>query len=70
MAQNTVQEIIRKAVIDENFRGVLLNDIDTALASYDLTAEEIAGLRKLNSEVFAEESGTLEERVSRGLKLT
>lgn len=65
MSVEIVQNIIRKAVIDEEFRAHLLDNADEALSEYDLSEEEIAGLRRLTDETFADESGTLEERIAR-----
>lgn len=66
MAAEIVQEIIRKAVVDEEFRASLITNPDEAVSDYSLTLEELEGLRKLTDEAFSHESGTLEERVSRG----
>lgn len=69
MSAENVREIIRKAVVDEDFRAQLLDNAEDAVSNYDLAEEEIAGLRRLTDEAFADDAGTLEERVSRGIKL-
>ncbi len=65
MSANTVQTIIRRAVSDTNFRAVLVNDPNTALAEYDLSTEERERLGKLDSSVFDGNNVDLEERISR-----
>lgn len=65
MSAETVQEIIVKAVTDEDFRELLFSDPDKALGDFELTDEEAAGLRAMEREKFDAVAGELEERVSR-----
>jgi hypothetical protein len=67
MAQETVETIIRKAVSDEAFRALLVNNPAEALTGYDLTDEERAGLTNLDQSIFDGDGGSLEDRLSRGI---
>jgi hypothetical protein len=64
MAQNVVETVIRKAVIDEAFRALLLTNPTEALSGFDLTEAEHTQLSKLDGSAF--EVNNLEDRVSRG----
>jgi hypothetical protein len=59
----SVEEIIRKAIDNEEFRALLLSNPEEALAGYELTDEERENLSKLGEEFFKAED--LEERISR-----
>ena len=63
MAQNTVETVIRKAVSDEAFRALLLNNPTEALSGFDLTDDERTRLSQLDVAAFA--GGNLEDRISR-----
>jgi len=65
MSADTVEEIIRKAVVDGEFREALFSDPDKALESYELTEEEAEKLRGLEPDFFDAQAGELEERISR-----
>ncbi len=65
MAAGNVEQIIRKAVTDAEFRGMLFSDPDKALAGYNLTDEEAAKLKGLEPSLFEGGGGDLEERISR-----
>jgi hypothetical protein len=65
MSQETVEAIIGKAVLDAEFREALLANPDEALAGYDLTEEELAGLKELDAESLNAMAGSLDERVSK-----
>lgn len=65
MSQETVQNIIGRAVMDEAFRELLFNDPDQALKGYDLTPEEKALLRDLDREEMAQFAGKLDERITK-----
>jgi hypothetical protein len=62
---SNVEQVIRRAVTDAEFRGMLLSDPDKALAGYTLTDEEAAKLRGLEPSFFEGDAGDLEERISR-----
>ncbi len=66
MSREAVERIIGKAVMDAEFREALLADPAKALAGYDLTEEEMAGLKELaDAESLNAMAGTLDERVSK-----
>lgn len=58
-----VEEIIRKAVDDAEFRASLLSNPEEALAGYELTSKERDILSTLDSDFFEAEG--LDERISR-----
>lgn len=65
MSAETVQEIIIKAVTDEEYRELLFSDPEKALEGIELTEEEADALKSLGREQFDAVLGELEERVSR-----
>ena len=65
MSAETVQEIIIKAVEDEDYRELLLSDPDKVLEGFDLSDEEVSSLKAVERDQFDEVAGELEERVSR-----
>ena len=65
MSRETVEAIIGKAVLDSEFREALFADPDQALEGYDLTDEEVAGLKIIDSETMESLAGTLDERISK-----
>jgi hypothetical protein len=69
MAAQTVQDIIRKAVVDEGFRNLLLNKPNEALANFDLTDVERQNLSNLDSSLFEGGADDLDARLSRGSNL-
>ncbi len=46
MSKQAVIQVLEHAASDEQFRAQLKTDFDTAIKGYDLTAEEIAALKK------------------------
>ncbi len=65
MPTEGVQKIIERAITDEAFRTLLLEEPDKALAGFDLNEQEIASLKGLKLEQFEAETGDLEQRVSK-----
>jgi hypothetical protein len=65
MSVGTLEEIIRKAVVDAEFREALFSDPDKALEGYELTDEEAEKLRGMEPDFFDAQAGELEERISR-----
>lgn len=65
MSEEQVRTIIGRAVIDADYREIFFNDPDTALAGYELTAEEAQSLKDIKREAFDEVAAELEERISR-----
>jgi hypothetical protein len=67
MSQETVQEVIIKAVSDPAFRELLFSDPDKALEGIELTEEEVESLKHIDRESFDDDSGELDERISRAI---
>jgi hypothetical protein len=65
MSQESVIDVISKAVGDTEFRGLLFSDPVTALTDYDLTAEERESLSALEEEAFDAFASELEDRISK-----
>jgi hypothetical protein len=65
MSKEAVEAIIGKAVLDSEFREALFADPEEVLAEYDLTEEEVAGLRAIDFETMESFAGTLDERISK-----
>lgn len=65
MSQQTVQNLIGRAVMDESFRDLLFNDPDSAFEGHDLTEEEKEILRNLDADEVAGFAGKLDERISK-----
>ncbi|MBI5290616.1 MAG: hypothetical protein HY872_01930 [Chloroflexi bacterium] len=65
MSAETVTTIIRRAVAEPEFRGLLFRNASAALAGYDLAEAEHAALTGLNAENFDALAGELEARVSK-----
>lgn len=47
MAAKSVEEILTRAISDRTFADLLFSDPDRAMAGYDLTDEEIEGLKAI-----------------------
>ena len=65
MSKEAVEAIIGKAVLDGEFREALFANPEEVLAGYDLTEEEVAGLRAIDFETMESFAGTLDERISK-----
>jgi len=65
MSKEVVQAVISKAVSDDKFREALFANPDHALQGYDLTEDEIAALKKIDSETMQALAGNLDERISK-----
>jgi hypothetical protein len=66
MMSNTERLIIERAIDDEQFRLLLFNQPEEALAEYELTEEERRRLSGLNQENFDEFAGPLDDRHTKG----
>jgi hypothetical protein len=67
MSDTVLKEIIDRAVSDEKFRSLLLNDPDKALADYKLSDEDRKILEGLNADNFEEFAGGLGDRTTKGM---
>jgi Ribosomally synthesized peptide prototyped by Frankia Franean1_4349. len=65
MSETAVRKVIGQAVIDMEFRDLLFNNPDKALAGLELTPEEVTTLKAFKREKFDEAATEMEERVSR-----
>jgi hypothetical protein len=65
MASDSLQTIIRRAVMEPEFRGLLMRDPAQALAGYELGEAEAAQLSGLTAEGIDSLALDLEERQSR-----
>jgi len=65
MSKEAVQAVISKAVSDEKFREELFANPDKALQGHDLTADEIAALKRIDAETMQSLAGDLDERISK-----
>ena len=65
MSREAVEQILGKATLDQNFREALFSDPTTTLEGFDLTEEELAGLKSLDAETLASAAGSLDERISK-----
>jgi hypothetical protein len=65
MSREAVEAVIGKAVLDSEFREALFASPEEALAGFDLTDEEVAGLKTIDAETMETLAGTLDERISK-----
>jgi hypothetical protein len=65
MSREEVTKVIGRAMLDERFRAAVFANPDEAFAAYDLTEEEVAALKAIDSETIEGMAGTLDERVSK-----
>ena len=52
MSKEAVESVLGKTLLDAAFRAALLADPDQALASFELTKTEKAGLKRLDGETL------------------
>jgi hypothetical protein len=67
MSEQGIESVIRRAVVDAEFRTLLLNNPAVALAGYDLCEHEVAHLSELDPALFDVSTSGLEDRVSRAM---
>jgi hypothetical protein len=65
MSQDSVTQIIGRAVTDDEFRTLLFSDPTQALAGYDLTDEEVEALSNLKQEDLEDFSTKLDSRITK-----
>jgi hypothetical protein len=66
MSQQALEQIIGRLALDQAFREQLRANRAAALAGYDLTPAEIAGLENLDLESLSGAVRDLDERISKG----
>lgn len=67
MSEDSIKNILSRAVLEEEFRKILLADPTKALAGYELAEEEKAIFQNLSPEEFEGLLTKLDERISRGI---
>ena len=65
MSIESVQDILFRAVREEDYRELLFSDPNTALDGYELNEQEEQALKGIQREAFDAVSGELEERISK-----
>jgi hypothetical protein len=68
MSKEAIEAVIGKAILDAEFRKLLLADPDQALTGFDLTDTEKASLKSMDSETMEALANTLDARTSKRLK--
>jgi hypothetical protein len=66
MSKEAVESVIGKIMLDAEFREAFAAGPDQALAGFDLTDTEKAGLKSMDVETMDALAHTLDERVSKG----
>lgn len=66
MSQAAVEQILGKLMLDREFRTLLRENPQGALAGYELTTEEREGFATLDLADFDQAAAALEDRVSKG----
>ena len=65
MSEEHLIEIIGRAMVESDFRALLIKEPEAAVKDYDLTEEEMVLLRDFKPEVLESLSNELEQRISR-----
>ena len=65
MSKEGVESVIGKAILDVEFRKLLMAEPEKALAGFDLSEAEKAGIRSLDSETLDTLGNTLDARSSK-----
>jgi hypothetical protein len=65
MSQESVIQVIQKALVEPDFRTTLLNEPATVLKGYDLTEQESQALGSIKKEVFDAFASEVEQRISK-----
>lgn len=69
MSQAAVEQVIGKMLLDADFRKQMATDRQGALASFDLTGPERAGLENVDVGDFDRNVTGLDARISKGIQL-
>jgi hypothetical protein len=65
MSQESVSQVIGRAVVDDGFRNLLFSNPDQALQGYDLTGDEVEALKDLKQEDLEDFSTKLDSRITK-----
>ena len=69
MCRTAVEQIVGRMLLDREFRNQMTLDLEKALAGYELTEEELKGLKNMDMKDFHQTVTGLDERVSKGTTL-
>ena len=69
MSRTAVEQIVGRMLLDREFRNQMTLDLEKALAGYELTEEELKGLKNMDMKDFHQTVTGLDERVSKGTTL-
>lgn len=69
MSKENVQKVIGRLVTDGEFIKSFFEKPDETLKEYELTEEEIAGLKAMKKEEVGKFINSLDERISKELKI-
>lgn len=65
MSMEAVQQVIGRAITDDEFRQQLIDNARAACAGYDLSDDELDALEALDQESMRAFAGTLDARLSK-----
>ena len=65
MSQHEIERVIGRAATDSAFRQALIDDARAACKEYDLTADELDALEKLDASSLLAFAGSLDKRISK-----
>lgn len=65
MGEDAVAQIIGRAVMDDDFRALLLSNPEQALQGYDLSDDEAEALKGLKQEDLEDFSAKLDSRITK-----
>ena len=69
MSQAAVEQVIGRMTLDREFRKQVQASPGTALASFELTADERDGFARMDHADFDQAMAGVDERVSKGMNL-
>ena len=70
MSQSAVEQVVGKMLLDTKFRELMASNMPQALAGFELTEAEREGFKNMDLQDFGQSLTGLDERVSKGIRLT
>ena len=70
MSQKAVEQVVGKMLLDTKFRELMASNMPQALAGFELTEAEREGFKNMDLQDFGQSLTGLDERVSKGIRLT
>ena len=67
MSQAAVEQVVGRLLLDRKFRQQMTNEMQTALAGFELTEGERKGFKGIDLDDFHESVTGLDQRVSKGI---